>query len=58
MKFMTVTITGQNLQLMPGSHICISGISWQDYEAIQQELGENRNLRLVYYSNVLEIMSP
>jgi len=26
LKFMTVTITGQNLQLMPGSHICISGI--------------------------------
>ena len=55
---MTVTIPLPNLQLMPGSHICISGISWQDYEAIQQELGENRNLRLVYYPDLLEIMSP
>jgi len=41
LKFMTVTIPLPNLQLMPGSHICISGISWQDYEVIQQELGEN-----------------
>ena len=55
---MSVTIPLPNLELMPGSHICVSGISWEDYEAIQQELGENRNLRLVYYPEVLEIMSP
>lgn len=55
---MSVTIPLPNLELMPGSHICVSGISWDDYEAIQQELGENRNLRLVYYPDVLEIMSP
>lgn len=55
---MSVTIPLPNLELMPGSHICVSGISWEDYEAIQQELGENRNLRLVYYPDVLEIMSP
>jgi len=58
LNFMTVTIPLPNLQLMPGSHICINGISWQDYEAIQKELGENRNLRLVYYPDVLAIISP
>ncbi|MDR9405433.1 MAG: Uma2 family endonuclease [Halothece sp. Uz-M2-17] len=55
---MSVTIPLLNLELMPGSRVSFSSISWEDYEAIQQELGENRNLRLVYYPDVLEIMSP
>jgi Uma2 family endonuclease len=37
--------------------IHLSGISWQTYESLRQELGDRR-LRLTYYRGDLEIMSP
>jgi Uma2 family endonuclease len=37
--------------------IHLSGISWQTYESLLQELGDRR-LRLTYYRGDLEIMSP
>jgi Uma2 family endonuclease len=37
--------------------ICLSGISWQTYEALLEELGD-RHLRLTYNRGNLEIMVP
>lgn len=55
---MSITIPLPQIQLTPGSQISVSGLSWQDFEDILQELGEKRNTRLSYYQSTLEIMSP
>lgn len=36
----------------------LSGISWQTYESLLNELSEHRRLRLTYYYGNLEIMVP
>jgi Uma2 family endonuclease len=55
---MTVTIPICAIELTPGSTISIHNLSWQDFEQILAELGEQRNTRMVYYQGTLEIMSP
>jgi Uma2 family endonuclease len=42
----------------PTEIIHLSGISWQTYERLRQELGEQRRLRLTYHQGDLEIMTP
>ncbi|MGD1856161.1 MAG: Uma2 family endonuclease [Leptolyngbyaceae cyanobacterium] len=46
------------LHLEPGSHVTIPEVSWQDFEKILQELGENRGSRVAYSRKTLEIMVP
>lgn len=55
---MTVTIPIRAIELTPGSTISIHELSWQDFEQILAELGEQRNTRMTYYRGTLEIMSP
>ncbi len=55
---MTVTIPIRAIELNPGSTISIHNLSWQDFEQILAELGEQRNTRMAYYRGTLEIMSP
>lgn len=55
---MTVTIPLHAIELNPGSTISIHNLSWQDFEQILTELGEQRNTRIAYYQGTLEIMSP
>ena len=59
---MTVTIPVQvpvkNLQLEPGNAIAIAPVSWEEFEAILAELGEQRSSRIVYYQGTLKIMAP
>lgn len=55
---MTVTIPIRAIELAPGSAININNLSWEDFESILRELGENRHLRITYYQGTLEIMSP
>jgi Uma2 family endonuclease len=55
---MTLTVPIKELKLHPGSSITINNIKWQDFETILNELGENRRVRINYYKNKLEIMSP
>lgn len=54
---MTVTIPIQAIQFNPGSRITINNITWQEFETILDELGEQRRVRLTYYQGNLEIMS-
>jgi Uma2 family endonuclease len=46
------------LQLSPGSHVSISDVSWAEFEAILQELGEHRAARVAYFRETLDIMVP
>jgi len=55
---MTVTTPISQIDLNPGSTIAIWGISWQEFEEILEELGENRNTHIAYGQGTLEIMSP
>lgn len=55
---MSITIPINAIELTPGSQITIHNLSWQDFEQILTDLGEQRNTRVAYYRGILEIMSP
>lgn len=56
---MTVAVPIKAIELSPGSHVLISGVTWEQYEALLQELGEDRLIpRINYCNGILEIMSP
>jgi Uma2 family endonuclease len=46
------------IRLAPGSTVTIFNISWQEFESMLQELGENRSARLSYSNGTLEVMVP
>jgi Uma2 family endonuclease len=46
------------MHLAPGSLATIPNINWLEFEAILQELGENRAARIAYCHETLEIMVP
>lgn len=47
------------IDLSPGSHVLISDVTWEQYEALLEELGEDRRVpRINYCNGVLELMSP
>jgi Uma2 family endonuclease len=46
------------LQLAPGSVVTIPNVTWDEFEAILQELGQKRAARVAYSNNTLEIMVP
>ncbi len=55
----TVIATPINqIKLAPGSAMSVSGLTWKTYEALLQELGENRSTRIAYEQGVLEIRMP
>ena len=57
---MTVAIATpiNQIKLAPGSAMIISGLTWKTYEALLQDLGDNRPTRLAYDQGVLEIRIP
>jgi Uma2 family endonuclease len=46
------------MQLAPGSRMTISGVTWAEFEALLQELGNHRRARIAYSHNTLEIRVP
>ena len=42
----------------PGQRVLLSYVSWQEFEAILEDLGEHRASRVAYDNGVLEIMTP
>lgn len=46
------------LRLERGSWITIPEVTWQEFEAILEELGERRIARIAYSQNMLEITVP
>jgi Uma2 family endonuclease len=55
---MSVTFPIQSIHLAPGSTITIENLSWEDFENILSDLGDNRNTRVSYYQGTLELISP
>ncbi|MFM9267734.1 Uma2 family endonuclease [Tychonema sp. BBK16] len=47
-----------HIKLTPGSAMIISGLTWKTYEALLQDLGDNRPTRIAYDQGVLEIRMP
>jgi len=57
---MTVSLTTplNQIRLAPGSAIALSGLTWQHYQALLQDLGDDRSTRIAYNEGVLEIRLP
>jgi Uma2 family endonuclease len=56
---MTIALPLKTIELSPGSHVLISGVTWDQYEDLLEELGEERRVpRINYCNGTLEIMSP
>ena len=57
---MTVAIATplSKIELTPGSAMQISGVNWESYIALIQELGDTRSTRIAYANGVLEIRMP
>lgn len=48
----------RQLSVPPGQRVILKNVSWQEFEAILEELGERRAARLAYDDGTLEIMTP
>ncbi len=48
----------KQLDLRPGERVSLRNISWDEFEQILQELGDERGTRVAYYEGILEIMAP
>jgi Uma2 family endonuclease len=46
------------ITIPPGQKIWLNSVSWQEFEAILEELGEHRSARVAYTNRTLEIMTP
>ena len=46
------------LDVQPGQRVLLKNISWDEFEQIIDELGNDRGSRIAYYKGVLEIMVP
>ena len=53
-----VTLQLRQLHVPPGQRLLIEDVTWADFEAVVEELGEHRGTRLAYSQGVLEIVSP
>ena len=48
----------KRLVVPPGQRVLLENVSWQEFEAILEELGEHRAARVAYDNGILEIMTP
>ncbi|MBV9385362.1 MAG: Uma2 family endonuclease [Chroococcidiopsidaceae cyanobacterium CP_BM_ER_R8_30] len=55
---MAVQLQLRQLDIPPGHRLLLHDISWQKFEAILAELGEQRSTRIAYYRGTLEIVPP
>ncbi|QZZ21541.1 Uma2 family endonuclease [Leptothermofonsia sichuanensis E412] len=54
-----VKVPIKSIDLSPGSHLSIPDVTWEQYEALLEELGEKRRSpKINYYNGTLELMSP
>ena len=55
---MGVQILLQQIEVPVGKHILLRDISWKEFEAILEELGDRRSSRFAYCDGMLEIITP
>ncbi len=48
----------KRLTIPPGQKVLLKDVSWQEFEEILTDLGENRSSRIAYANNTLEILAP
>ncbi|MFB8788612.1 MAG: Uma2 family endonuclease [Potamolinea sp.] len=48
----------KRITVPPGHRMLLSDVSWQEFEAILEDLGEHRGSRVAYDHGTLEIMTP
>lgn len=53
-----VTLQLRQLDVPPGQRVLFHDVTWSEFEAILDELGEHRKARIAYDDGVLEIMAP
>ncbi|MEL6382535.1 MAG: Uma2 family endonuclease [Cyanobacteria bacterium J06626_18] len=53
-----VTLQLRQLDVPSGQRLLLHDVSWVEFEAILEELGEHRNTRVAYTNGLLEIMAP
>lgn len=53
-----VTLHVRQIRVPPGQTVLIDDVSWEEFEAILEELGDHRGTRLAYNKGTLEIMAP
>lgn len=53
-----VTLQLQQLDVPPGQCLLIHDVSWSEFEAILEELGNHRSSRIAYNHQLLEITVP
>jgi Uma2 family endonuclease len=53
-----VTLQLRQLDVPPGQRLLIKDVSWQEFEAILNELGDHRGLRVAYFKGTLELRMP
>jgi Uma2 family endonuclease len=53
-----VTLQLRQLDVPPGQRLLLHDVSWDEFEAILAELGEQRSARIAYDNGLLEIMAP
>jgi Uma2 family endonuclease len=53
-----VTLQLRQLTVPPGHRVFFKDVSWPEFEAILEELGEHRATHVAYYEGVLEIRMP
>jgi len=53
-----VTLQLRQLSVPPGHRVILQDVSWQEFEAILEELGDRRASRLAYSQGTLEMRMP
>lgn len=53
-----VTLQLRQINVPPGHRVIFKDVSWEEFEAILEELGDHRASRLVYSKGTLEIRMP
>lgn len=48
----------RRLEVPPGQRLLLHDVTWPEFEAILNELGDHRSARLAYENGTLEIMTP
>ncbi|WP_373529223.1 hypothetical protein [Nostoc sp.] len=55
---MVVTLQLRQIDVQPGQYLTSREITWAEFEAILNEIGEHRAARVGYFQEVLEIRMP
>ena len=55
---MVVQIPVQRIEIPPGQHVLLQDVSWQEFEAILEDLGDHRSSRVAYDNGILDIAVP